>query len=104
MRYNSLRQPRRGASMVPPTLTVTLPNPAGPADEPKPPAAPAAGGLSPRQLAAARLLAAGRAVGAVCAEVGISRQTIARWRRDPAFGAELRRLHDFLAARFAGPA
>jgi hypothetical protein len=56
-----------------------------------------AAGLSARQLAAARLLAAGRTVPGAAAELGVDRSTVWRWQRDPAFSDELRRLHEWLA-------
>ena len=53
--------------------------------------------LSPRQLAAARLTAHGRRVVEVAAELGVSRQSLWNWSRQPAFIAEVRRLHELLA-------
>jgi hypothetical protein len=53
--------------------------------------------LSPRQLAAARLLAQGRTVSDVATELRMTRQGLWKWRRLPAFGAELRRLHELLS-------
>jgi hypothetical protein len=50
--------------------------------------------LTPRQLAAARLIAAGRTVVQTARELGIDRSTAWRWTRQPAFSAELRRLHE----------
>jgi hypothetical protein len=49
--------------------------------------------LTPRQLAAARLVAAGKTVPDVARELNLNRSTVWRWSREPAFGAELRRLH-----------
>ena len=49
--------------------------------------------LTPRQLAAARLVAQGRSVPDVATELGLSRSTVWRWTRDGSFRAELRRLH-----------
>jgi hypothetical protein len=54
--------------------------------------------LSPRQLGAVRLLSRGRSVGAVAAEVGVTRQTIAQWKRQPRFRDELARVHAMLIA------
>ncbi|MGB7160228.1 MAG: helix-turn-helix domain-containing protein [Tepidisphaeraceae bacterium] len=56
-------------------------------------------GLSPQQLAAARLLARGRKVADVAAELGVTRQALWKWRRRPPFAAEVRRLHELLARR-----
>ena len=50
--------------------------------------------LTPRQLAAARLIAAGHALSDVALEMKMNRSTIWRWTRDPTFQAELRRLHE----------
>jgi hypothetical protein len=47
--------------------------------------------FSPRQLAALRLLARGHGTTRVAEHLNVTRQTIARWKRDPAFGAELER-------------
>ena len=55
--------------------------------------------LTPRQLAAARLIAQGCAVSRVAAELQVTRQAVWKWRRVPAFGAELLRLHELLARR-----
>jgi hypothetical protein len=43
------------------------------------------------------LLARGRTPPAVAAELGVSRQAVWQWTRNPHFAAELRRLHDLLA-------
>lgn len=71
-------------------------------------AAPAAeqpgDGLTPRQLAAVRALLGGEPLPAAAARLGVSRQTLWRWSRKPAFVAELRRLHALLAASGAGRA
>ena len=56
------------------------------------------GEVIPRQVAAARLLALGLSGRAVAAEVGVNEHTITRWRRTPAFGAELRRQHALVLA------
>jgi hypothetical protein len=48
----------------------------------------------PRRLAAARLLAQGRSVPDAARELNLSRGTVWRWQRDPAFRAELRRIHE----------
>ena len=47
--------------------------------------------LTPRQIAAARLLALGRTGRAVARELGLEEHTITRWRRLPAFLRELDR-------------
>jgi len=52
--------------------------------------------LSSRQLAAARLLACGRAPAEVADEIGISRQALWKWRRRADFAAEVFRLHECL--------
>jgi hypothetical protein len=51
----------------------------------------------PQRLAAARLLARGRRVGEVAAELRVTRQVLWKWRRDSAFRAELARLHEVIA-------
>ena len=53
--------------------------------------------LTPRQLAAARMLLQGMQPAAVAVELSTTHQTINRWQRLPEFGAELRRLHEMLA-------
>lgn len=50
--------------------------------------------LDHRRLAACRLLAAGRSIAAVATKLGLCRSTVWRWQREPAFRAELRRIHD----------
>ena len=52
--------------------------------------------LSSQQLAAARLLACGRAPAEVAGEIGISRQALWKWRRRADFDAEVFRLHECL--------
>ena len=52
----------------------------------------ARGVLSHRQLAAARLLARGHGTMRVAERLGVNRHTVARWKRDPRFAAELGRL------------
>jgi len=49
--------------------------------------------LSPRQLAAARALAAGKRVCDVAAQLPVNRTTLLRWRKIPEFDEELRRIH-----------
>jgi hypothetical protein len=49
--------------------------------------------LTPRQLAAARLIATGRALPDVAEELQLNRSTIWRWTREPRFRNELDRLH-----------
>jgi hypothetical protein len=53
--------------------------------------------LSERQLAAARLLAAGLTATEVAARLGMSRMGLLKWRKQPAFLAEVRRMHDVMA-------
>jgi transposase-like protein len=48
-------------------------------------------------LAAARLVARGRTVSQIAAEMGISRQALWKWRRQEAFVIEVRRLHELLS-------
>jgi len=52
--------------------------------------------LSPRQLAAARFIAAGVKPTDVAGKLRISRQGLWKWRRMPSFAAELRRMHELL--------
>jgi DNA-binding CsgD family transcriptional regulator len=52
--------------------------------------------LTPRQLAAARLLAQGIKPRDVATHLKITRQGLWKWRRDAAFAAEVRRLHELL--------
>jgi hypothetical protein len=54
--------------------------------------------LTDRQRAAARLLAMGRRVGDVAAELSLHRGTLLRWRELPVFQDELARLHEEFAA------
>jgi hypothetical protein len=54
--------------------------------------------LTPRQVAAARLLALGRCGRAVAAEIGVNEHTVTRWRRVPAFATEVRRQHELVLA------
>jgi hypothetical protein len=49
--------------------------------------------LNHRQLAALRLLVAGHSLCAAATQLGLSRQTLWRWSRHPAFTAELHCLH-----------
>jgi Homeodomain-like domain len=57
------------------------------------PPEPTGSTLTPRQLAAARLIAAGHTLPDVAVELRLNRSTVWRWTRDPAFRAELDRLH-----------
>ena len=52
--------------------------------------------LSPLQLAAVRGLLAGKRVTALARELAIDPATLFRWRRVPAFVAELKRQHEGL--------
>ena len=56
--------------------------------------------LTPRHLAAARLIALGRRPSDVATELGVTRQALWKWTKHPAFAAEVRRLHERLT--FAG--
>lgn len=60
-----------------------------------------AGGVTPRQMTAARLLLAGRRVAEVAGELGVHPYTVSRWKRDPSFEAELRRQVERATARNA---
>ncbi len=62
---------------------------------------PAIKPLRPNQLTAARLLLAGHSVSAVAASLKIHPYTLSRWKRNPAFQAELRRQTDSLARNTA---
>jgi hypothetical protein len=64
-------------------------------DETNPPPSPAHRhrSLTPRQLAAVRLLAQGCPVGIAAERIGICRQTLSRWQQDPRFLAELDAAH-----------
>ena len=57
--------------------------------------------LSPRQLAAVRLIAGGRTPGEVARKLGMTRQGLWKWRRMPHFAQEVRRLHQRLADAIA---
>ena len=48
--------------------------------------------LTPRQSVALRLLARGHGTTRAAQRFGVTRQTIARWKRDPGFAAELDRI------------
>ena len=75
-----------------------LPNPPPRKTNPFPSEPPATVmALTPQQLAAARLLARGGRVAEVSASLRVTRQALWKWRRHPAFAAELRRLHELLA-------
>src|SRR5262249_471198 len=67
---------------------------------PTPPAKP----LTPRQLAAARLVCQGFRTIQVARQLTTTVQTINRWRRMPAFAHELRRLHELLVRGSFPPA
>jgi len=54
--------------------------------------------LQPRQLLAARMLTQGYSIVEVATHLGTARTTVWRWTRDRAFRAELRQLHQTLAA------
>jgi hypothetical protein len=54
--------------------------------------------LSPRQLAAARMIARGRTPADVAQELGMTRQGLWKWRRMPHFAREVRRLHERISA------
>jgi hypothetical protein len=54
--------------------------------------------LRPRELAAARLLVRGLRTAEVARELTTTPQTINRWKREPVFSAELRRLHDLIVS------
>ena len=58
--------------------------------------------LTPRQLAAARLIAAGQSIADVADALGLNRSTVWRWTRDPAFHEELRQIHHRLCASRPG--
>jgi len=58
--------------------------------------------LTPRKLAAARLLAQGRSLNEVARELRLTRQGLWKWRRQPTFAAEVLRLHDLLARPVRG--
>jgi hypothetical protein len=53
--------------------------------------------LTPRQLAAARMIARGAKPADVAAALQITPQGLWKWRKLPAFSAECRRLHEILA-------
>jgi hypothetical protein len=89
--FSNSRQPAHAA-----TVTTTPPPPAAPvrtASGAPPTPLPADVTLTPRQLAAARLIAGGMSLPDVAAELTLNRSTVWRWTRDPTFQAELRRLH-----------
>jgi hypothetical protein len=58
--------------------------------------------LTPRQRAAARLLALGRTIPQAAAELRVARTTIWRWQNLPDFRAELDHLHLWLAGARIG--
>lgn len=55
--------------------------------------------LHPRQLAAARMIAQGFKPVDVATALKLTRQGLWKWRRSPAFAAEVARLHQLLIAR-----
>ena len=59
--------------------------------------------LSNRQLAAARYLARGRGSTETAQRLGITRQTVARWNHNPAFAAEVQRLHTRITRAAVAP-
>jgi len=63
------------------------------------PNSPVALTLTSRQLAAARLTVQGMSSEAVAQRLATIRQTVNRWKRLPAFIAEVRRLHDLLVSQ-----
>jgi DNA-binding NarL/FixJ family response regulator len=67
--------------------------PTHPADQAARSKPPCSSTLSPRQLAAARALAAGKRVCDVAAQLRINRTTLLRWRRLSDFTDELQRIH-----------
>ena len=81
--------PQRSTPPPPPqnyqTNPISSPEPSGLSTQHSP--------LTPRQLAAARGLIQGLSTTTVAAQLKTTRQTINRWRRSPAFAAELQRLH-----------
>jgi Homeodomain-like domain len=58
--------------------------------------------LTPRQRAAARLLALGRTIPDTAKELKVARTTIWRWQTHPDFRAELDHLHAWLAGARIG--
>jgi DNA-binding CsgD family transcriptional regulator len=92
---------------VPPLVDQTLPkltkidrsSPHSRNDETNPIRKTAPRPLTPRQLAAARLLAAGRSVADVADELRVSRQSLWNWRKHPAFTPAVISVHrDFCRA------
>ena len=55
--------------------------------------------LSTRQLAAVRWVMQGLSSSDVASRIGTTRQTVNRWKRDPIFAAEVRRLHEALCGK-----
>src|SRR5439155_23822677 len=86
-----------------PAPPLSNPQPSNAQNEPKVdpslPALTAVDVLSPRQLAGARLLAAGRSTSDVARELRITRQAVWKWTRIPEFRQELTALHRLLATR-----
>jgi DNA-binding NarL/FixJ family response regulator len=87
-----VRAPQAQArSKVHPDASACIPtHPAGAGERSKP-FCPST--LSPRQLAAARALAAGKRVCDVAAQLRINRTTLLRWRKLTDFTDELQRIH-----------
>ena len=56
--------------------------------------------LSARQLAAARLLASGLTPTQVAQQLRMSRTGLFKWRKQPAFLAEVRRMHEWMASAY----
>jgi cephalosporin hydroxylase len=68
-----------------------------------PPAHCGASGLSDRQLAAARFVARGRGSVEIAQRLHVNRHTVARWRRRPAFIAEVERLRSRITRAATAP-
>jgi Homeodomain-like domain len=94
--HSGARPPRDGPEMPENARSGLTADEIGETNPPAHSGARAARELSPRQLAAARLLARGHGTMRVSGRLGVNRHTIARWKRDPLFAAELQRLLDAL--------